>query len=88
MSPRWWPFGRRSVGDPERVAEVEAVLREMRPRLRADGGDVRLIGVDANTVRVELRGACSSCAAQTLTLKGALEPLLRDRLPWFEALET
>ena len=89
MSPRWWPFGRRrqASGDPTRVAEVEALLGELRPRLRADGGDVRLRGVDGGRVRLELRGACRSCAAQVLTLKGAVEPLLRERLAWFEGLD-
>ena len=89
MTPRWWPFGRpRAVsGDPQRVAEVEAILAELRPRFRADGGDVRLLGVDGGRVRVELRGACRSCAASVLTLKGSLEPRLREGLVWFERLD-
>lgn len=89
MSPRWWPFGRRrpATGDPARVAEVEGVLAELRPRFRADGGDVRLLGVDGGRIRVELRGACRGCAAQVLTLKGSLEPALRERLAWFERLD-
>lgn len=93
MSPWWWPFGGRSAdvgasGDPERVAEAEAVLAELRPAVAADGGDIRLVAVEDGTVRVTLHGACRSCAASVLTLKGALEPRLRERLPWFERLES
>jgi Fe-S cluster biogenesis protein NfuA len=82
-------FGRTAVaGDPQRVREVQAVLDQLRPRFRADGGDVRLLAVQGGTVRVRLWGACRSCAASTLTLRGALEPRLRDQLPWFERLES
>ncbi|MEO0650456.1 MAG: NifU family protein [Planctomycetota bacterium] len=93
MSPSWWPFGRRSKpraasGDPARVAATEAVLAELRPAVAADGGDIRLLSVEGGTVRVSLHGACRSCAASVLTLKGALEPRLRERLPWFEKLES
>ncbi|QDU67539.1 NifU family protein [Engelhardtia mirabilis] len=90
MKWSWWPFGRRRVatGDPARVAQAEAVLAELRPRFRADGGDVTLLGVDGGRVRVELRGACRSCAASVLTLKGALEPRLREQLDWFERLDS
>ena len=82
-------FGRRRpVGDPVRVAEAERVLAELRPSVAADGGDIRLLEVRGGTVRVSLHGACRSCAASTLTLRGALEPRLRERLRWFEALES
>lgn len=73
-------------GDPERVLEVEAVLQRLRPAFRADGGDIVLVAVEGGRVDVRLRGACSGCAASTLTLRGALEPALRERLAWFERL--
>lgn len=90
MSPRWWPFGSRRrtpPGDPARVEEVERLLEELRPAIRADGGDIRLVEVTGGVVRVSLHGACRACAASTLTLKGAVEPRLRERLTWFERLE-
>jgi len=75
------------AGDPQRIAETQAVLTEMRPYLIADGGDVDLLEVtDEGTVRVRFRGACRSCGARTLTLHGALAPRLRERLPWFTCL--
>jgi Fe-S cluster biogenesis protein NfuA len=70
-------------GDPARVGAVSAVLDEMRPMFAADGGEVRLVEVDeAGWVVVELRGACDGCASSDLSLHGALEPKLRERLPW------
>ena len=70
------------TGDPVRVAEVEAVLVELRPLLRLDGGDVALLAVEDGVVRVRLQGACTSCSSQGMTLQGAVEPRLRERLPW------
>lgn len=76
-------------GDAARVAEVEAVLSELRPAFLADGGDIRLDSVDdAGRVRVRLVGACHTCQASVLTLRGALEPRLRERLDWFAGLES
>ena len=61
--------------------EVEKVLDRLRPGLIADGGNVELIGVEADgTVRVSLRGACATGPAQTATLRVGLEeplPLLK-----------
>jgi Fe-S cluster biogenesis protein NfuA len=59
--------------------EVEKVLDRLRPGLIADGGNVELIGVEADgTVRVSLQGACATCPAQTATLRvGLEEPLLK-----------
>lgn len=47
---------------------VTTALDEVRPALQNDGGDIRLVSVEGNTVVVELLGACSGCpmARQTL----------------------
>jgi Fe-S cluster biogenesis protein NfuA len=73
-------------GDAQRLAEVEAVLREIAALVAADGGRIELRAVDAGEVVVALRGACESCSASDLTLQGLLEPRLRERLAWFSSL--
>ncbi len=66
---------------------VEAALDRLRPALLQDGGNLELIGVDADgTVRIELQGACVTCPAQSATLHHALEPLLREEVPEVTAL--
>jgi Fe-S cluster biogenesis protein NfuA len=42
-------------GFAERVA---AALDQIRPALRADGGDIELLGVEGSDARVRLVGAC------------------------------
>jgi len=62
---------------------IEAVIEEIRPAVRADGGDVELVSFDPEEGRVELRlvGACHSCPYSLLTLKGGIEHRLRSHLP-------
>jgi Fe-S cluster biogenesis protein NfuA len=57
-----WPTGTVE----ERVAYA---ISEVRPGIRADGGDVELREVDGSIVRVRLSGACRGCpmAASTLS---------------------
>ena len=77
------------VGDPVRLARVEAVLERMRPAFRADGGDITLVEVsEEGLVTVALHGACSGCHASSLTLHGALEPELRRSLDWVSGLRS
>jgi len=64
-------------------SRVQAVLEEVRPTLRADGGDIELVGVDAERGRVEVRlkGACTHCAASIFTMTYAVEARLKQAIP-------
>ncbi len=62
--------------------EVEGALDRLRPGLVADGGNVELLGVDADgTVRVVMQGACATCPAQMATIRIGLEEPLRRAVP-------
>ncbi len=63
--------------------KIEEVIEEIRPAVRADGGDIELVSFDEEQGRVELRlvGACHSCPYSLMTLKGGIEQRLRNRLP-------
>lgn len=56
----------------------ETIERDIRPSLRADGGDIELIDIDGNTVIVAFRGVCSSCPSSEITLKENVEKKLRE----------
>lgn len=73
-------------GDPGRVAEVQRVLARVSPLLAADGGEVRLVEVDGDTVVLAWSGACRSCGARSETLQRGIEPELRASLPWLAAV--
>ena len=61
---------------------VETALDEIRPALRADGGDVELIDVGENgVVKVKLTGACHGCPMGLQTLKMGIETHLKKMVP-------
>lgn len=62
--------------------QVERVLNDIRPSLKADGGDVELLEVtDDGIVKVKLTGACGTCPFAQMTLKAGIERLLRKEIP-------
>ncbi len=70
--------------------KIEAVIKEIRPAVRADGGDVVLVGYDQGEGRVEVRlmGACHSCPYSAETLKAGIEHRLRTQLPEVKSVVT
>jgi lysyl-tRNA synthetase class 2 len=63
------------------LENVELVLDTMRPSLMADGGNVAVADIDGGVVKLELQGACGSCASSAMTMQMGLEKGLRDRIP-------
>jgi NifU-like protein len=71
----------RGLTTVQKIALIQKVLaEEVRPILKADGGDVELYDVEGDRVLVSLMGACGSCASSTATLKGAIESRLQERV--------
>ena len=68
----------------ERFQEVADLVEMIRPAVQSDGGDLRLVGVDAEQgiVEVELQGSCSSCAISSVTLQAGIERIIKGRLEW------
>lgn len=63
-------------------AEVERVIKEIQPSLRADGGDIELVDVtEDGTVKVRLKGACAGCPFSMMTLQFGVERYLKARVP-------
>lgn len=86
---RLWstPESSAPYGDPQRLAEVGAVLAQLQPLVAADGGRIELVGVDElGVVEVRLHGACASCALRESTLNEALAPALAARAAWFRGV--
>lgn len=61
---------------------VEEVLKEVRPMLEMEGGDVKLVDVSLDgIVKVEMSGACGSCPFSAMTLKHGIEMRLKNSIP-------
>jgi len=62
--------------------KVEDALKEVRPMLEADGGDVELVNVtDDGKVTLRLTGACGSCPMSQMTLKMGVERIIKKKVP-------
>ena len=61
--------------------KVEEALNKVRPALQADGGDVELVEVKGEVVKVRLTGACGGCPMSQMTLKMGIERHLKSEIP-------
>lgn len=68
----------------ELKTKVEAALEEIRPYLITDGGDITLIEVKDNIVKVRLEGACVGCSVNQMTLKNGVEATIKRFVPQIE----
>ena len=60
---------------------IEKALTEIRPFLQADGGDISLISIEEDIVKVELLGACLGCSVNQMTLKNGVEAIIKKYAP-------
>ena len=66
---------------------IEKALSNIRPSLQADGGDVELVDVEDDIVRVRLTGACSGCPMSQMTLKQGIEQFIKKEIPEVQRVE-
>ena len=60
---------------------IEKALTEIRPFLEADGGNISLVSVADDIVKVQLEGACISCSVNQMTLKNGVEATIKKYAP-------
>lgn len=66
------------------LINIENALEEIRPFLKNDGGDISLVSIENNTVKVKFEGACSTCTVNQMTLKSGVEMIIKKHVPEIE----
>jgi len=66
--------------DEELQPAVENVIEKVRPSIKLDGGDIKLIDIQDGAVYVQLQGACVGCASSGTTLKYGVEKQLKEMI--------
>lgn len=66
------------------LTNVEKALDEIRPFLKSDGGDIKLLSIEDNVVKVQLQGACTGCSVNQMTLKNGVEATIKKHAPEIE----
>lgn len=56
----------------------QTINEQVRPALRAHGGNIELIDIEGNKVIVAFRGMCAQCQLAELTMKEVVEAKLRE----------
>ena len=63
----------------EKIKAIQETLeKEIRPYLRADGGDIELVDIDGNKVYIKLSGTCQSCPSMGFTIETFITQKLRQ----------
>lgn len=74
-------------GKPKELTQTQKILlinkvidQQISPQLQKDGGDIELVDIEENKVKVKLTGVCSGCKNASMTLKGFVESILREKV--------
>src|SRR3954471_7067184 len=66
---------------------ISDALDSVRPYLGSHGGDVSLLEVDGDVVRLQFSGSCKSCPSSAVTLELAVEDAVRAAAPEISSIE-
>ena len=61
--------------------KVQEALNEIRPFLESDGGNIELVSITDDIVKVKLLGNCVSCSVNQMTLKNGVEMTVKKHAP-------
>jgi len=68
---------------------IEIVLKDIRPFLQLDGGDVEFSGIlDSGIVEVRFKGSCKECPLSPMTLRAGIERILMQKIPAIKRIES
>jgi len=67
--------------------KIKQAIEKIRPSLQMDGGDIELVGIENNIVKVRLKGACGSCPMSVMTLKMGVERIVKEMVPEVKSVE-
>lgn len=75
------------TSDKETINKIEAAIEQLRPFLKADGGDIKFLRIENNVAKVKLLGACQSCNMSAMTLKAGVEEAVKRAAPQITSIE-
>ena len=70
----------------ELLSNIEKALEEIRPYLLIDGGNISLIAVNDDVVKVQFEGACVDCTVNQMTLKNGVEATIKKYAPQIKSV--
>jgi Fe-S cluster biogenesis protein NfuA len=68
--------------------KVEEALNTIRPYLEADGGNVSVVEIKDNVLKLELTGACKNCNMSHMTMKAGIEETIKSAVPEIKEIQS
>lgn len=76
-----------SEGDKLKLEQIDELLdQEVRPFLQGDGGDLYVVGMEGNTLKVHYQGACGTCPSSISGTLAGIESLVKRIDPEMEVV--
>jgi len=72
---------------PEWNEKLKMALDEIRPFLKKDGGDIRIVEMNEKKIVVQFLGNCMHCKIKNMTLKNGIKYIINKYLPQIEVIE-
>jgi Fe-S cluster biogenesis protein NfuA len=71
------------------LAKAEEILESIRPYLRKDEGDIKLLDYEEEhrTLVVSFEGNCKDCSLSMMTLRAGIEKLILKQIPQVRRVE-
>lgn len=69
----------------ETLKKINEAIKEIRPALLMEGGDVEVVEFRNRILKIKLLGACGDCPMSMMTLKAGIERYIKSKVP--EVLE-
>lgn len=66
---------------------VEIIDKQVRPGLKRDGGDLKILAVEDGIVKIKMVGACLGCGSQKRTVEDGIKNLLIKLIPEIKGIE-
>lgn len=71
----------QSLTATQKILKIGKVLeQQISPQLQKDGGDIELVDIEGDIVKVKLIGVCSGCKNASMTLKNFVEAELKEKV--------
>jgi Fe-S cluster biogenesis protein NfuA len=73
---------------PQGVAErVERALEKVRPQLQSHKGDVALVALEGDHLKLQLTGSCHGCPASQATFRNLIQAAVEELAPEVEKID-
>ncbi len=67
--------------ETELLKNIEKALEEIRPYLLNDGGNISLVSIENDIVKVQFEGNCVGCNINQMTLTNGVEATIKKYAP-------